>query len=170
MKTTSNKPFPKTPQQWKKDQWAVYINHKDNGPQDEENEGKRYEADFTVVDSLQEADIIQAFMRRFQDQELDQKVIDTIQVDGKDAILVKKNYPNEVPKINAVDVLTDDELLKDSDVISSEVIPVDSVLKKVSGKVKNYLIDCSAWVRTSDSDADVQQLMSDGNTIITEAL
>ena len=46
MKALSNEKIVETVR-WKEGEWAIHINHKDNGVQSEGEEGKRYEADFT---------------------------------------------------------------------------------------------------------------------------
>ena len=51
MKIQSNIPIPEI-QLWKDGQWIIAINPIDNGVQVEGDEGKRYEADFTIVDAL----------------------------------------------------------------------------------------------------------------------
>ena len=166
MKIQSNIPIPQS-QKWLNEQLFVAINHRDNGVQPEGEEGKRYEADFTVAENDTEEAVLYAFERSFNDAPHDRKVIDKIEVDGVEAIKVKKFYPDTLPKIKAVDVITDNELKKEPDVISSDKIPVDMVIQKVAGKVKNYVVDVSAGARTTATDADVNKLIEDGNIIIT---
>jgi len=96
MKTYSNISLPDAPQRWKEGEWAIYINHTDNGIQPEELEGMRYEADFTIVKELTAEAAILAFTRQQQDPVLDQKVIDTIEVDGGSALDVPLNYVTKV--------------------------------------------------------------------------
>jgi len=48
MKTNSNIAFPKSAR-WKEGETVIFVNHVDNGVQPEGDEGKRYEADFTIV-------------------------------------------------------------------------------------------------------------------------
>ena len=74
----------------------VVVNQIDNGVQPEGEEGKRYTADFTVVDSLDAADAINAVTRITADPVMDQKVVDNIEVNGKPAIETKVDYPAKV--------------------------------------------------------------------------
>jgi len=74
----------------------VVVNQVDNGVQPEGEEGKRYTADFTVVDSLEVADAINAVTRITADPVMDQKVVDNIEVNGKPAIETKVDYPTKV--------------------------------------------------------------------------
>ena len=95
MKTNSNIKFPQV-QRWKEGQFMVVVNQVDNGVQPEGEEGKRYTADFTVVDSLEVADAINAVTRITADPVMDQKVVDNIEVNGKPAIETKVDYPTKV--------------------------------------------------------------------------
>jgi len=74
----------------------VVVNQQDNGVQPEGLEGNRYTADFTVVDSLEAADAINAVTRMTADPAMDQKVVDNIEVNGKPAIETKVEYPTKV--------------------------------------------------------------------------
>ena len=96
MKTQGNEPIVKI-QRWKEGEWSIAINHKDNGVQPEDQEGRRYEADFTIVKELTAEAALQAFTRQQIDPDLDQKVIDTIEVDGGKAIDVPLLYETLVP-------------------------------------------------------------------------
>lgn len=166
MKTFSNIPIPDI-QVWKASQYFVAFNQKDNGIQPEGDEGKRYEAEFTIVDSLDEAELLRATHRHFQDATLEQQVIDNIEVDGGSAITVKKIYDETLPQIKSVDIIRDNTLIKSSEVITSTILPVDEVIKKVDGKVANYVIDLSEGSRTAATDLQVANLISEGNTLIT---
>lgn len=95
MKAQSNIPLPKA-LRWKEGEWLVAINHKDNGVQSAENEGRRYEADFTIVNQLTAEAAVLAFTRQTQNPTLDKQVIDNIEVAGKKAIDVVENYPTKV--------------------------------------------------------------------------
>ena len=95
MKTASNIPIPKS-SRWKEGETAIYVNHIDNGVQPEDQEGRRHEADFTIVKGDNIDDAIFAFTRMQQEPLLDQQVIDNIDVDGKAAIEVKKEYLTKV--------------------------------------------------------------------------
>jgi hypothetical protein len=153
--------------QWKEGLFAIFFNHKDNGLQPEENEGSRYEADFTIANSLEEANILQAIHRNLHDEELDKNVIHNIQVEGKQAINVIKEYPADLPQIKSVAIVTDANLLKEADVITSSILTVDDIIKKVAGNVANYVIDLSEGQRTQAVDTEIKQLKQDGNIIIT---
>ena len=74
----------------------VVVNQIDNGVQPEGEEGKRYTADFTVVDSLDAADAINAVTRITADPVMDQLVVDNIEVNGKPAIETRVDYPTKV--------------------------------------------------------------------------
>lgn len=95
MKTGSNIPIPGVIR-WKEGEYFIAVNHKDNGVQSEEREGMRYEADFTITDSLEAADAINAVTRITADPVMDQKVVDNIEVNGKPAIETKVDYPDKV--------------------------------------------------------------------------
>jgi len=94
MRTQSNTTI--ETQRWKEGEWSVAINHKDNGVQPEGEEGKRYEADFTIVKGNTAEEAIYAFTRMQQDPDFDRKVIENIEVEGKPAIEVKREYVTKV--------------------------------------------------------------------------
>lgn len=129
MKTQSNIPIPDI-QVWKANQYVVAFNQKDNGVQAKGDEGKRYEAEFTIVDGLDEAELLRSTHRHFHDTTLEQQVIDNIEVDGESAITVKKTYDATLPRIKSVDIIRDNSLIKSSEVITSSVLPVDEEIKK----------------------------------------
>lgn len=95
MKIQSNIPIPEV-QLWKSGQWVIAINQIDNGEQPEGNEGKRYEADFTIVDAQTAEAAIHAFTRMTVDVPLDESVIYNFEVNGRPAIETKPDYPNPV--------------------------------------------------------------------------
>lgn len=95
MKTQSNIPIPDI-QVWKEGQYVVAFNQKDNGVQIEGEEGKRYEAEFTIVDELTADTAIHAFTRMANDAELDRKIIENIEVSGKPAIETKPVYATNI--------------------------------------------------------------------------
>lgn len=95
MKTQSNIPV-ESPQKWKEGQWLIATNKKDNGIQAEGDEGKRYEADFTIVEALTAEEAMFAFTRQAYDVVLDNKVIDNIEVKGKEAIKERPIYSQKV--------------------------------------------------------------------------
>ena len=95
MRTQSNTPIVEI-QRWKEGEWSIAINHKDNGVQPEGEEGKRYEADFTIFTALTADEAIYAFTRMTADPLFDQKVIDNIEVAGKPAIETKPTYATKV--------------------------------------------------------------------------
>lgn len=92
MKTQSNIPIPSM-QLWKEGQWVIAVNHVDNGLQAEGDEGKRYEADFTIVDAQTAEAAIHAFTRMTVDVPLDESVIYNFEVNGRPAIKTKPDYP-----------------------------------------------------------------------------
>ena len=166
MKIYSSIPIPEI-FQWKEGQWLVSINHRDNGVQHEGEEGRRYEADFTVSIGIDSESIAQAFERHFSDPEHDRKVIDTIEVEGKPAIQVIKTYPDGLPKIVSADVILDPYFVKESEQIKSLTNDADANIRKLAGNIRNYIADLTDGVRTSATDAEVEQLIADGNIIIT---
>lgn len=93
MKAYSNVPLSVVSEKWKSGQYAYYFNHKDNGAQSAGEEGRRYEADFTIMDGYSASSAIEALTRKQNDETLEQKVIDNIEVEGRAAITVKINYP-----------------------------------------------------------------------------
>jgi hypothetical protein len=96
MKTQSNIAFPKSAR-WKEGEMVVFVNHKDNGVQPEGDEGKRYEADFTIVKTTNDiTDVVDAFTRMTIDPVQDRLVVDNIEIDGVKAIDAKKDYPTKV--------------------------------------------------------------------------
>ena len=95
MKTNSNIAFPKSAR-WKDGELVIFINHVDNGVQPEGEEGKRYEADFTIVKGETIDEAIYAFTRQQEDPAFDRQVIDNIEVEGKPAIEVKREYATKV--------------------------------------------------------------------------
>ena len=95
MKTNSNIQFPQV-QRWKEGQYMVVVNQVDNGIQTDGFEGQRYTADFTIVDSLDAADAVNAVTRITADPVMDQMVVDNIEVNGKPAIETKIDYPSKV--------------------------------------------------------------------------
>jgi len=96
MKTNSNIQFPKTAR-WKDGETVIYVNHKDNGVQPAGEEGKRYEADFTIVKDTDDiTGAIEAFTRMTTDPVQDQLVVDNIEINGTLAIDIKKDYPTKV--------------------------------------------------------------------------
>lgn len=54
MRIQSSIPFSETPQRWDEGRWIYFYNIKDNGDQ---AEGDRYEADFVIVESLEQSAI-----------------------------------------------------------------------------------------------------------------
>lgn len=95
MKTYSNNPIPNV-LKWKGEQLFVAVNHKENPVLTEEDEGKRYECEFTVVEKNTADAAIHAFTRMQEDEELDNAVIFNFEIEGKKAIEIKKEYKNKV--------------------------------------------------------------------------
>ena len=92
MKCYSNIKQPDTPLKWLDGEWALFVNHKENPDVSDDEQGKRWEADFTVVKSLTMDEAIHAFTRMEVDPELDYKVYTSSKVDGVYALDVKKEY------------------------------------------------------------------------------
>jgi len=97
MNIHSNVPFPREAIRWKDGQWALFVNHQDNGVQPEETAGSRYTADFTITKELSAVAAIEAFTRQLQDPQLDQAVIDNAEVTGVPAIDVTAEYTTKAP-------------------------------------------------------------------------
>lgn len=86
---------------WKEGEMLVAINQRDNGylPTGDpitDRSGQRYEADFTIVKGDAIDDVIYAFTRSQEDPVFDQQVIDNIEVEGKPAIEIKREYATKV--------------------------------------------------------------------------
>jgi hypothetical protein len=92
MKTESNSQLPFTPQKWKEGQLVVYFNHDFKTTDD----GDIYSAEFTIVKDLK--DLRFALQRHFLDPELEQLVIDNIEINGVNAIDIRKEY-KETPEL-----------------------------------------------------------------------
>ena len=157
MKTYSNIPIPDT-LVWKGTQKFIAINHRQNTVTSEEDEGKRYEADFTVADS--ESEIIDSAQRMLQDEELDNKFIWGFSKE-------KKVYPPELPKIESAEILFNADFIKSADLIQTNNSDADSNVINLAGKVKNYVCDLTDGTRTASTDEQVAELIADGNIIIT---
>lgn len=108
----SNNPLPTTPQLWKEGQYIYYFNHKDNGVQKEEEAGRRYTAEFTIIESLEQPDIERAVTRALVDPELDRCVTDNIEVKSKPAMQVVKEYkPDALMTSKILAILTAVEIV-----------------------------------------------------------
>jgi hypothetical protein len=121
----SNNPLPTIPQLWKGDQFIYYFNHKDNGVQKDEEEGRRYTAEVTIIDSLDKLAIERAVTRALADPELDRCVTDNIEVEAKPAIQILKSYK--------LDTLVTSKIATIMAVIAMEPIeekPVEIIKKK----------------------------------------
>jgi hypothetical protein len=92
MKTTNIQQLPTTPQKWKEGQLVVYFNHDFKTTDD----GDIYSAEFTIVKDLK--DLRFALQRHFIDPELEQLVIDNIEINGVNAIDIRKEY-KETPEL-----------------------------------------------------------------------
>lgn len=166
MKTYSSDKFPETPIKWWKDQYVIFFNQKENQV-DEDNAGMRYEAEMTVIENISEEAITNAVKRNLHDPDHDYAICANFEVEGQEAIKVKRDYSPELPEIRKSEIVFDHDLHKDTDTITSEKSPVDEIIKKVAGGVRNYVIQCIAGARTSNTDEDVQKLIADNNIIIT---
>lgn len=113
MKNYSTIALPKEPQIWKNGEYAYYFNHKDNGLQKDGEEGKRFEAEFTIIKSLEKGEIEQALKRHFIDSELEQKVIDNIEVDSKPAIVISKTYNVDALVATKIATITEAKALEE---------------------------------------------------------
>jgi len=92
MKAQSNIQLPTSTARWKEGEFCYYYNHKDNGEQKEENEGRRYEAEFVITKSLEKAEMEKSLARAILDIQFDQAVTDNIEIEGKKAIDIVKTY------------------------------------------------------------------------------
>ena len=166
MKTYSTIPI-ESPVRWKDGEYLVAINHKENPVNSPEDEGKRFEADFTIATGTDEQSVLKAFERSFNDAQHDQRVIDAIEIDGQSAISVVKEYPADAPKILSVSILNDNLIEKQPESLKALNNDADGNIKKLAGKVKNYVADLTKGKRTVATDTEVNQLIADGNIIIT---
>lgn len=105
MITQSNFPLPTSPQRWKEGQHIFYFNQKDNGVQKEEEAGRRYTAEFTIIDSLDKPAIERAVTRALSDPELDRYVTDNIEVEAKPAIQIVKEYKPDASMTSKISVI-----------------------------------------------------------------
>lgn len=145
---------------WKKNQRMIMLNKKDNGIQDEEREGLRYEADWTVSESENEDDITQSVNRMLHEPEYARNVA------YEKEKFIKKDYSG-LSQITGVNIVFDETFEKQVDVISAKNNKADENIKKLAGNIKNYVADLTEGVRTSETDAEVDKLIADGNIIIT---
>jgi len=80
----------KEPIKWLYGQWFVFGNES----QDVDNDGNtRYIYDYTITDDLSAEGVINAFSRQLNDPQLDYNVIAKTQIEGQDAIKIKRDYP-----------------------------------------------------------------------------
>lgn len=75
MKIYSNNPFSEIPQQWNENQYIYYYNRVDNG---EQSDGSRYEADFVVIDAIDQATIDSAIELASVDPQKARDIVDNI--------------------------------------------------------------------------------------------
>lgn len=167
MKIYSSEPLPTNPIKWQKYQVIVFFNQKDNGAMPPDQEGSRYDADFAIAITEASEDILYAVRRNLHDPDLDDAVSNNFEIAGRPSIKNIKEYADDLPAINRPDIIFDTTLVKARDVISSDVDPVDSVIRKVAGGVKNYVVAAMAGARTPDTDQEVEKLINDGCVIIT---
>ena len=77
MKVYNNTPFSSEPEPWKTPgKWVIFYNQIDNGVQEDDNEGNRYEAELIVGDDLSEETIAAAKKLNEEHPEEMQKIID----------------------------------------------------------------------------------------------
>lgn len=79
MKIYSTRPFPEIPQKWNDTQYIYYYNRIDNGEQPEGSEGTRYEADFVVIDSIDQETIDKAIELANSNPDKARDIVDNIQ-------------------------------------------------------------------------------------------
>ena len=125
MTAQSNLPLPTSPQLWKEGQHIYYFNHKDNGVQKEKEAGRRYTAEFTIIDSLDKPAIERAVTRALADPELDRCVTDNIEVEAKPAIQIVKVY-----KLDASLTTKISAIMTDVEVMPMEEKPVEIIKTK----------------------------------------
>lgn len=159
MKIYSNIEIPDT-LKCRSEQTLIAINKKENPVTSEEDEGRRYEADFTIADKNSESEILEATQRMLHDSTHDDNVIYGFTKE-------KKIYPAELPLIESSNIIFDAELEKESDTIKALNTDADGNIRKLSGKIKNYVADLTDGVRTSATDSEVEQLVNDDNLVIT---
>lgn len=108
MKIQSNNPFPQTPQRWDEGRWIYYYNIKDNGPQEE---GSRYEAEFVIIESLEQNAIDEAIARATLASSINQLIVDNIQLcvptEPTHNIKVSFNYRNAASMLQEYPYLSD---------------------------------------------------------------
>ena len=130
MKAQSNNPLPTSIVRWKEGEFCYYYNHKDNGKQEEGNEGRRYEAEFVITKSPEKTEIEKALARAILDSEIDQKITGNIEIEGKKAIDIVKTYTvtKEIAdKIAAIIIKTPIDF-KEAEAIEAE--PIKVIIKK----------------------------------------
>jgi hypothetical protein len=165
MKTYSTEKLPESPVKWWKDQFVIFINQKDNGTESEP--GMRYEAEMIVIEGNTEMAILEATKRNLHDPELDYAVCANFEIDGIEAIKVKREYSPDLPEIRKAEIVFDHTIVKLSDEIKVLSGDADTNIRKLSGNIKNYVADLRDRKRTSATDKEVEQLIADNNIIIT---
>ncbi len=167
MKTYSTEKLPESPVKWWKDQFVIFINQKDNGVQPEEMAGMRYEAEMIVIDGNTETAIIEATNRNLHDTELDYAICANFEIEGIEAIKVKREYSPNLPEIRKVDIIFDHTIIKLPDEIKVLSGDADTNIRKLSGNIKNYVADLRDGKRTNATDKEVDILIADNNVLIT---
>lgn len=113
MTAQSNLPLPKEPQRWKEGEWVYYFNHKDNGylptvnPMTDKS-GQRYKSEFTITRSKDDISLKEALVRHKEDIVFEQKIIDTIEVEGKYALDVVKTYNPSIATLSEINIIITD--------------------------------------------------------------
>jgi hypothetical protein len=77
------------------------------------------------------------------------------------------SYDLNLPAKAAKTVLVDPDLMTEKEVVKAQTNDADTNIKKLSGNILNYIADLTDGVRTPATDAEVEQLINDGNIIIT---
>ena len=108
MNIQSNIPFSQIPQRWDEGRWIYYYNMKDNGPQEE---GSRYEAEFVIIESLEQSAIDEAVARATLASSINQLIVDNIQfcvpTESTHNIKVSFNYRNVASMLQEYPYLSD---------------------------------------------------------------
>jgi hypothetical protein len=160
MRIYSNNPIPDK-LKWKGAEMLIAINKKENAVVSEEDEGCRFEADFTIAKIDEPETIVKSVNRMFSDAEFDNEIVYGFSENTTGDI------SNDIPIVSNVEVLFDNSFLKQKETISALKGNADENIKKLAGNIKNYIADLTDGVRTSATDLDVQSLIDDNNIIIT---
>ena len=84
-----------------------------------------------------------------------------------DAAIEGYTFDTQVGTIICKSVLIDPNFEPDKEVVKAQTNDADANIRKLAGNIRNYIADLTDGVRTSATDAEVEQLIADGNIIIT---